>query len=161
VLEDPSSSAGPKVLAEISRDRTDTRFPLAMLDGVTARDVALSVRFRPMDGRVDQAAGLVLRWRDARNYYVARANALEDNVRLYRVVDGRRVQFAGADVRVPRDRWQTLGLRVEGERFEVLLEERVLFTATDRTFAEAGRVGLWTKADSLTHFDGFEVVGMR
>ncbi|HYZ30692.1 MAG TPA: hypothetical protein VE684_00255, partial [Crenalkalicoccus sp.] len=150
VLEDASSPAGPKVLAETSRDRTDNRFPLAVLDGITARDVALSVRFRPVDGRVDQAAGLVLRWRDARNYYVARANALEDNVRLYRVVDGRRIQFAGADARVPRDRWQALGLRVEGERFEVSLEERVLFSATDRTFTEPGRVGLWTKADSLT-----------
>jgi hypothetical protein len=161
VLEDASSPAGPKVLAETSRDRTSDRFPLAVLDGVTGRDVALSVRFRPVDGRVDQAAGLVLRWRDARSYYIARANALEDNVRLYRVVDGRRIQFAGADVRVPRDRWQALGLRAEGERFEVSLDGRVLFTATDRTFAEPGRVGLWTKADSLTHFDGFEVETLR
>ena len=102
VLEDPSSPAGSKVLAETSRDRTNDRFPLAVLDGVTARDAVLSVRFSPVDGRVDQAAGLVLRYRDARNYYIARANALEDNVRLYRVVDGRRIQFAGVDVRVPR-----------------------------------------------------------
>jgi hypothetical protein len=160
VLEDPSSPAGPKVLAETSRNRTSDRFPLAVLDGVTARDAALSVRFRPVDGRVDQAAGLVLRYRDARNYYIARANALEDNVRLYRVVDGRRTQFAGADVPVPRDRWQTLGLRVEGDRLGVALDGRELFTATDRTFTTAGRVGLWTKADSLTHFDGFEVAGL-
>src|SRR3712207_2603250 len=141
VLEDPSSPAGPKVLAETSKDRTSDRFPLAILEGVEARDVALSVRFRPVSGTVDQAAGLVVRLRDPRNYYIARANALEDNVRLYRVVDGRRVQFAGADVRVPRDRWQTLGLRAEGERLEVLLEERLLFSATDRTFAEAGQIG--------------------
>ena len=161
VLEDSSSPAGPKVLAETSRDRTNDRFPLAVLDGVTARDAVLSVRFRPVDGRVDQAAGLVLRYRDARNYYIARANALEDNVRLYRVVDGRRIQFAGVDVRVPRDRWQTLGLRLEGDRFEVALEGWALFSATDRTFADAGRVGLWTKADSLTHFDGFEVHPLR
>ena len=82
VLDDASSHVGQRVLAETSRDRTDTRFPLAILDGFEARDVALSVRFRPMDGRVDQAAGLVVRYRGARNYYVARANALEDNVRL-------------------------------------------------------------------------------
>ena len=156
VLEDASSPEGPKVLAETSKDRTSDRFPLAILDGFEARDVAVSVRFKPVSGTVDQAAGLVVRLRDARNYYVARANALEGNVRLYRVVDGRRTQFAGVDVRVPRDRWQTLGLRVEGERFEVSLDGRTLFSATDRTFAEAGRVGLWTKADSLTHFDGFE-----
>jgi hypothetical protein len=161
VLEDPSAPVGPKVLAETSRDRTDTRFPLAVLDDVSARDAALSVRFRAIDGRVDQAAGLVLRYRDARNYYVARANALENNVRLYRVVDGRRIQFAGIDAPVPRDRWQTLGLRVEGDRFEVMLDGRGLFSATDRTFTNAGQVGLWTKADSLTHFDAFEVVGLR
>jgi hypothetical protein len=161
VLEDPSSPAGPKVLAETSRDRTNDRYPLAVLEGFTARDAAVSVRFRPVDGRVDQAAGLVLRYRDARNYYIARANALEDNVRLYRVVDGRRVQFAGADVRVPRDRWQTLGLRVEGDRFAVALDGRELFTATDRTFADTGRIGLWTKADSLTHFDAFEAHPVR
>ena len=159
VREDPSAPAGPKVLTETSRDRTDNRFPLAVLDGFTARDATLSVRFRAIDGQVDQAAGLVLRYRDARNYYVARANALEDNVRLYRVVEGRRVQFAGADAKVPRNQWQTLGLRVAGDRFEALLEGQVLFSATDRTFGDAGQVGLWTKADSLTHFDAFEVGG--
>src|SRR5215207_8390320 len=161
VLEDPTSPAGPKVLAETSRDRTSDRFPLAILEGMEARDVALSVRFRPVSGTVDQAAGLVARLRDPRNYYIARANALEDNVRLYRVVGGRRVQFAGTDVRVPRDRWQALSLRVEGDRLAVALDGRVLFAATDRTFAEAGRVGLWTKADSLTHFDGLEVDALR
>ena len=161
VVEDPSSPAGPKVLAEVSKDRTSDRFPLAILDGFEARDVAVSVRFKPVSGTVDQAAGLVARLRDPRNYYIARANALEGNVRLYRVVDGRRTQFAGVDVRVPRERWQTLGLRVAGERFEVSLDGRTLFSAADRTFAEAGRVGMWTKADSLTHFDAFEVEGLR
>ncbi|MFC7688266.1 hypothetical protein ACFQY5_33950 [Paeniroseomonas aquatica] len=161
VLEDASAPAGPKVLAETSRDRTDNRFPLAMLNGVSARDAALSVRFRAIDGQVDQAAGLVLRYRDDRNYYVARANALENNVRLYRVVDGRRIQFAGIDVPVPRDRWQTLGLRAEGERFEVWLDGRALFSSTDWTFTNAGQVGVWTKADSLTHFDSFEVEALR
>ena len=161
VLEDPSSPAGPKVLAETSQDRTSDRFPLAILDGLGTRDVAVSVRFKPVSGTVDQAAGLVVRLRDPRNYYIARANALEGNVRLYRVVDGRRTQFAGVDVRVPRERWQTLGLRVAGERFEVSLDGRTLFSATDRTFAGAGRVGLWTKADSVTHFDAFEVEALR
>lgn len=161
VLEDPSSPAGPKVLAETSKDRTDDRFPLAVLEGVTVRDVAVSVRFKPVSGTVDQAAGLVVRLRDERNYYVTRANALEGNVRLYRVVDGRRIQFAGVDAQVPRDRWQALSLQIEGNRFTVSLDGRELFTATDRTFADPGRVGLWTKADSLTHFDGLEVRQLR
>ena len=156
VLEDPSAPTGPHVLAEISRDRTDARFPIVIVESFEARDVAVSVGFRPVDGRVDQAAGLVVRFRDARNYYVARANALEDNVRIYRVVDGRRIQFAGADIRVPRERWQVLGLAVRGERFEVFLNGRMLFAASDRTFAGVGRIGVWTKADSLTHFDALE-----
>ncbi|MFC7738405.1 hypothetical protein ACFQX4_21915 [Roseomonas sp. GCM10028921] len=161
VLEDRSSPAGPKVLAETSKDRTDDRFPLAIVEGTTARDVVVAVRFKPVSGAVDQAAGLVARLRDQRNYYIARANALEGNVRLYRVVDGRRTQFAGVDVRVPRDRWQTLSLRVEGDRIAVSLDDRKLFDATDRAFTEAGRVGLWTKADSVTHFDGLEVQPLR
>lgn len=160
VLRDPDSPAGPRVLAQTSRDRTDDRYPLAILDGFSARDVALSVQFRPVDGRVDQAAGLVARYRDARGYYVARANALENNVGLYRVVNGRRIQFGGADVPVPRDRWQTLGLRVEGSRLSVSLDGRVVLAGTDTTFAEAGQVGLWTKADSVTHFDAFEVAAL-
>lgn len=161
VLDDTSAPAGPKVLAETSGDRTRDRYPLAILDGLEARDVAASVRFRPISGRVDQAAGLVVRLRDANNYYIARANALEDNVRLYRVVDGRRIQFGGVDVPVPRERWQALGLRVEGDRFAVSLDGREIFAATDRTFQDAGRVGLWTKADSLTHFDALEVQPLR
>jgi hypothetical protein len=95
--------------------------------------------------------------KDAHNYYIARANALENNVRLYRVVDGHRQQFAGVDVPVPNGRWQTLTLRVDGDRFAVALDGRELFQATDQTFSEAGRVGLWTKADSLTHFDDLVV----
>jgi hypothetical protein len=161
VVEDLSSPTGPRVLVEISRDRTATRFPHVVVDGFEVRDVAVSVTFRPIGGRVDQAAGLVTRYRDARNYYVARANALEDNVRLYRVVDGQRIQFAGTDARVPRDRWQALGLTVRGDRFEVSLDGRVLFAATDRTFAEAGRIGVWTKADSLTHFDALDAEELR
>jgi hypothetical protein len=161
VLEDPSSPAGPRVLTEISRDRTNERYSHAVLNGVTAQDVSVSVRFRPVDGRVDQAAGLIVRYRDAGNYYVARANALEGNVRLYRMVGGRRTQFAGVDARVPRDTWQMLGLRAAGDQLTVMLDGRELFSAVDRTFATAGQVGLWTKADSVTHFDGLEVETLR
>jgi len=157
VLNDPSAPAGPKVLAETSGDSTSDRFPLAILDGFEAINVEASVSFKPVGGQVDQAAGLVVRLQDSDNYYIARANALENNVRLYRVVDGRRQQFAGVDVPVPNGRWQTLMLRVEDERFAVALDGRELFGATDRTFSEAGRVGLWTKADSLTHFDDLVV----
>lgn len=157
VVEDGTAPSGTKVLAEVSGDETSYRFPLALYDGLEARDTEVSVRFKPISGRVDQAAGLVVRAQDADNYYIARANALEDNVRLYKVVDGRREQFAGIDTEVPAGEWQTLGLKVEGDRLEVSLDGQSLFTATDGTFSEPGKVGLWTKADSLTHFDDLTI----
>jgi len=153
LLRDESAPNGPTVLAETSGDRTSDRFPLAILKGFEARDVEVRVRFKPVAGKVDQAAGLMVRVQDEDNYYVARANALEGNVRLYKVVGGKRRQFAGVGAEVPRGTWQELGLRVEGDRLTVSLDGKELFGATDRTFAKPGRVGLWTKADSLTHFD--------
>src|SRR5262249_3403198 len=89
-----------KVLAQTSADRTDTRFPICIYDRITARDVVVTVRFKPVAGRVDQAGGIIVRVVDKDNYYVVRANALEDNVRLYHVIRGRRSQFAGADAKV-------------------------------------------------------------
>jgi hypothetical protein len=153
VLDDPSAPAGPKVLAQTSADGTDERFPLAILDQPRLANLDVAVKFKPIDGKVDRAAGLAVRLADAGNYYVVRANALEDNVRLYRVVHGRRIQFAGADARVSSDKWQELRLRARDSRFEVLLDGRSLFSATDMTFSTAGRVALWTKADSITSFD--------
>jgi hypothetical protein len=159
LLKDETAPSGVTVLAETSRDATSNRFPLAILKGFEAKDVEVRVRFKPISGKVDQAAGLTVRTRDENNYYIARANALEDNVRLYKVVDGERQQMAGSDVEVPANQWQELGLRAEGERLTVLLDGKELFHATDRTFTQAGRVGLWTKADSVTYFD--ELVARR
>ena len=161
VIEDASAPAGPKALSETSGDATSDRFPLAILDGLQAKDVEVRIKFKPVSGRVDQAAGLMVRVADADNYYIARANALENNVRLYKVVNGKRQQFAGRDIPVPVGRWQELGLRAEGNRLEVFLDGQSLFSATDDTFAEAGGVGLWTKADSLTHFDGLTLSVLR
>jgi hypothetical protein len=157
LVEDPTAPAGPKVVAQTSGDRTSNRFPLLVLDSVAARDVQVTVAFKPVSGRVDQAAGLVVRLTDADNYYIARANALEGNVRLYKVVGGQRSQFAGKDVEVPSGQWQTLGLGIQGDRLEVRLNGEVLFAARDQTFKDAGKVGLWTKADSVIYFDGLRI----
>jgi hypothetical protein len=127
VVEEDSAPGGTSTLAETSGDATSYRFPLAIYDGFVAKDVDVSVRFKPISGEVNQAAGLMIRVLDTDNYYVARANALEDNVRLYKVVDGDREQFAGVDRAVEQGQWQTLGLRAEGDRFEVSLNGDVLF----------------------------------
>ncbi len=153
IVEDPTAPAGPKVLAQTSTDRTDYRFPLAIFEAPVAADIDVAVRFKPVAGAVDRAAGIAVRLSDPNNYYVVRANALEDNVRLYRMVNGRRSQFAGADAKVPSGKWQDLRLVVRGSRFEVFLDGRSLYSATDTAIAAAGRVALWTKADSVTHFD--------
>lgn len=90
---------------------------------------------------------------DADNYYVVRANALENNVRFYRVVKGHREQLAGKDVKVASAEWHSLGLKADGERFTIGFDGKTLFTMSDKTFAEAGKVALWTKSDSVTRFD--------
>jgi 3-keto-disaccharide hydrolase len=157
VVEDFTALSGGKVLAQTSTDKTSFRFPLCVYDGFTAADLTVSVSFKPVAGTVDQAAGLVARYRDKDNYYVVRANALENNVRLYKIERGNRKQFAGANVKVPSGEWQTLALEVKGTHFWVLLNDTLLFEADDATFKNAGKVGLWTKADSVTYFDDLRV----
>jgi hypothetical protein len=144
---------GHKVLSQTSTDRTDYRFPLAVFEQPATADLDVSVRFKPVSGEVDRAAGIALRLIDKDNYYVARANALEDNVRLYRTVKGQRIQFAGSDTKVPSGIWQELRLMARGSRFEVFLDGRSLFSANDSALAGPGRLALWTKADSVTWFD--------
>jgi hypothetical protein len=157
VKEDSSAPSGGKVLAQTSTDTTDYRFPLCVYDKVTARDVDVAVRLKAVSGKVDQAAGLVVRFRDKDNYYIVRANALEDNVRLYKVVGGSRKQFAGTKAKVSSGEWHTLKLTAKGNHFTVFFDGTQLFKADDDTFPEPGKVGLWTKADSVTYFDDLTI----
>ncbi|CAN5868805.1 hypothetical protein BH11PSE3_BH11PSE3_08280 [soil metagenome] len=157
VIEDTTAPAGGKVLAQTSADRTDHRFPLAVFDSPIAADLTVGLKFKAVAGAVDRAAGIALRLGDARNYYVVRANALEDNVRLYKVVAGERLQFAGASAKVTSGSWHQLALAARGSRFEVLFNGKRLFTAMDVTFTVPGRVALWTKADSVTYFDDIAI----
>jgi hypothetical protein len=152
VVDDVTASGG-RAIEQVSTDRTDYRFPLAIIKAASARDVDVSLRFKPIAGKVDQAGGIAVRLSDADNYYVVRANALEDNVRFYRVVKGRREELEGVDTKVTPNEWHQLGLRAEADRFTITFDGKPLFTATDRTFANAGRIALWTKADSVTRFD--------
>jgi hypothetical protein len=152
VKPDKTSSVG-KAIEQTSTDRTDYRFPLAIHENLSAINIDVEVRFKAIAGKTDQAGGIAVRLQDAGNYYVARANALEDNVRFYRVVSGRREQLEGANLKVTPNEWHTLGLRAEGNRFTVFFDGRKLFSTTDKTFAGAGGVALWTKSDSVTRFD--------
>ena len=158
IKDDPTAPSGGKVLAQTSADTTRNRFPLCIYEPLIAKDVEVAVQFKAVAGKVDQAAGLVIRFQDKDNYYITRANALENNVRLYKVVHGKRMQFAGANMPVSAGAWHTLKLVVQGTRFQVFYDEKLVFEAKDDTFQDAGKVGLWTKADSVTYFDNLSIM---
>ena len=160
VLEDPSAS-DRQVIAQTSKDSTDYRFPLAVYRPISAKNVDVVLRFKPVGGTVDQAGGIVVRLTTPDDYYVVRANALEDNVRFYRMVNGKREQLDGANIKVTSNEWHTLGLRAEDDRFTISFDGRQLFTTGDSTFTKAGKVALWTKADSVTHFDTIAITPLE
>lgn len=157
VTKDDSAPSPPNVLAQTSTDPTDYRFPLAIVGDTDYRDLALSVKFKTISGKVDQGAGLVFRLKDKDNYYVTRANALEDNFRLYHVIKGRRVQFAGTNLKVTSNAWHEIKVEARGNEFRCSYDGQLKFTAKDDTFRDAGKIGLWTKADSVIHFDDLTV----
>src|SRR2546422_10989045 len=153
VKKDESAPSKPNVLAQTSQDKTDYRFPLAIAEGTSYKDLTLSVKFKAISGAVDQGAGLLFRLKDKDNYYIVRANALENNFRLYHVVNGRRIQFAGANFKVSSQAWHEIKVEARGEEFKCYYDGQLKFTAKDGTFKDAGKVGLWTKADSVIYFD--------
>jgi hypothetical protein len=150
-------TADGRAIEQSSTEKTDYRFPLAIYQPVSAKNVEVSLRFKPVAGTVDRAGGIAVRLKDADNYYVVRANATEDNVRFYHVVKGRRTELKSANVKVAPGEWHTLALKAEGDRFTVTYDGKQLYTVTDKTFAQAGKVALWTKADSVTRFDRLEI----
>jgi hypothetical protein len=170
VVEDETAPSPSNALVQTDADSTGYRFPVCVFDGVSAADVAVSVRFRPLKGSKDRAAGIVWRFRDKDNYYIVRANALENNVVLYKVENGKRTDldpkasgpFAyGKKTKVPSGTWSTLQVIAEGNLFETYLNGERLFEVEDSTFRAAGKVGLWTKADSATHFDDLSIDVLR
>lgn len=168
VVKEDSAPSKPNVFAQTSSDLTAGRFPLAVYEKARVKDGTLSVRFKSISGEADQAAGLVWRYRDQDNYYIVRANALEDNIVLYKVENGQRLALApkgspsktyGVRHTVPRLTWCTLSVSFHGSVFTVSFNGEHLFEVDDATFTGAGKVGLWTKADSVTYFDDFQWVG--
>jgi hypothetical protein len=157
-----STATGGKALAQLSTNPAADRFLVAIYQPTVFADGEITTRCKPVSGKVDQACGLIVRASDPRNYYIARANALENNVRFYRVRNGQRQQLATDDkITVANDQWHTLTLRVEGERYTVIFNGKTLYSATDTTTAEPrpseGRAGLWVKSDSVTHFERIEI----
>ena len=149
----PDAPSGTNVLAQEDPDDTDNRFPLAVEDTLRFGDASVSVRCKPVSGRVDQACGIVWRYRDENNYYLARANALENNVNFYYVQDGRRGEVEGSRSTVSTGAWHHLRADMRSDHIEVYFDGTKVIDAHDSRYTKPGRVGLWTKADSRTLFD--------
>ena len=156
VTEMNDAPSGKHVVVQTDADSTDTRFPVLIADGGEYADLDVSMKAKSISGKVDQGMGLVFRFRDAKSYYIVRANALEDNFRLYRMVDGKRLQFASANVKVPANQWHTIRVVAKGDHITCWFDGKQLIDAHDKTYV-TGKIGLWTKADSVIAFDDLNV----
>jgi hypothetical protein len=166
ILKDLTAPTPPYVFAQVSNDTSNWRFPVAILDQPVLQNGEISVRMKPVAGKEDQAGGIVWRFRDPNDYYVVRANALENNLAVYRVEGGHWKPLlskgphpAGGMVRhpVPANTWSILKVTFKGPVFSVYFNHRRLLQVEDRGYQGAGKVGLWTKSDSVTYFDDFRV----
>lgn len=157
---------GNKVLAQLSMENPNYHFNEIVFDGFIAKNIILKVKMKGVDGKMDQGGGFVWRFIDKDNYYVVRANPLEDNIVLYKVENGKRSDLPligkgrtyGADVEALGNGWNNLKLKVENSLFTVYLNDKEIFQVKDETFKEEGKVGLWTKADAVSYFDEFEIL---
>jgi hypothetical protein len=145
-------------LTQIDTERVENRLPFAIYRPFSARDVYVSTRFMTISGKIDQAAGVFVRFRSPDDHYAARASALENNVNLYRVVAGRREMIGSMEINVSGQTWHTLAIAASDDRLTVFFNGRELFVATDRRFpGPAGKVGVWTQADSMTVFESLNI----
>jgi len=158
ILRDGSAATQPYVFAQTDSDSSRDRVPLAILNGVSLRDGDVSVRVKPISGREVRGGGLVWRYKDENNYYLVRASAIENNVAVYKVQNGRVYALTRvARHLIPANGWSILKVSVKGNRFQIYLDHRRILQAYDNTFPAAGKVGLCTVADSVAYFDDFRV----
>lgn len=159
VIADPTAPTPPNALAlTASGHGQDQTYNLCWTDSIRFGDGRISVRFKSVAGEVDQGGGPIWRVRDADNYYICRANPLESNFRVYKVVDGTRKQLATASVEVASGGWHTIEIEHIGHHIVCTLNGTTRIEATDSALPEAGGVGLWTKADAVTSFDNLRVI---
>ncbi len=149
VLEDKD---GKKVLAQTSDQGPNRFFNLCVAENTSFTDIDVTVAFKAMAGKLDQGGGLVWRYQDADNYYIARMNPLEDNYRVYKVVAGKRTQLGTVDIKVPSREWHTLRVVQKADHIRCYLDGKPHLDVKDETFKGAGKIGLWTKANAQTYF---------
>lgn len=155
VEQESSAPSKPNVLKQSAVGT----FPICIYESAKLKDGFVEVKFKPIEGKEDQAGGVIWRVQDSNNYYIARANALEDNVTIYHTIGGKRVAFKSINTKVKSGVWHTLRVGFEGNKFTVAFDGNEVIEATDQSFPNAGKVGVWTKADSVTLFDDFSFSG--
>jgi Domain of Unknown Function (DUF1080) len=147
---------GNKVVAQLAKNEGDY-FNLLVLDKPAYQNFKLSVKIKAVEGEEDQGGGLVWRYIDKDNYYIARCNPLENNFRFYRVVNGNRKQLKSVDCSIKKGEWFTMSIEMNGNKISCSLNSIKMIDTTDDTFKSPGHVGLWTKADAVTYFNDFEI----
>jgi len=157
IKSEPSALSGTKVLAQTSYDQIDYRFPMLVYNDVIAKNVRVAVQFKPLSGKIDQAAGVIVRFQDPEHFYVVRANALEDTVQLYRVEEGVHHVVTSKNVHVESGNWHSLDVLIDDVHVTVFFDNQSLFDVRDDTFSTAGKIGLLTKSDGVTLFDDLQV----
>jgi hypothetical protein len=157
IVEDKTTDNGGKVLAQTSSEAPGSLFNICVADETKLADLDLTVSFKAIMGKKDQGGGPVWRYKDANNYYIARMNPLEDNFRVYKVVGGKRMELASANVEGAARTWHTIRIVHKGNHIQCYFDHKLHLDVKDDTFKEAGKIGLWTKADAVTYFDNLIV----
>ena len=151
VEQDTTAPSKPNVLKQSG----EADYPVCLLDSSNLKDGFVEVKFKAISGKEDQAAGIIWRAKDKNNYYITRANALEDNVTIYHTIDAKRTEKKRVKLKVAPNQWHTLRIDFQANDFKVSLDGKPALDWQDDTFRDAGKIGLWTKADSVTLFDDF------
>ncbi len=151
IEKDDTAPSKPNVLKQSG----EATYPVCLKNGTSLKDGFVEVKFKPVSGKEDQAGGLIWRAKDSDNYYIARANALEDNVTIYHTIKGKRTEKKRTSMKVTAGEWHKLRVEFQDHHFTVIFDGKKAIEWNDNTFTEAGMVGVWTKADSVTLFDDF------
>ena len=152
IQEDLTSPSGTKVLTQTASG-PGPLFSLCVADQPRTADVDFTIQLKALSGKIDQGGGPVWRYQNADNYYIARVNPLENNFRVYKVVDGKRTQLGTADVQAAAGQWHTIRIEHRAHRIQCSLNGKLSLEVADDTISKAGQVGFWTKADAVTYFD--------
>lgn len=157
LIDATAAARSQTVMAQLSTDATDERFPLLVYTAEEFADFTATLKFRTVSGRTERMAGLAFRLRDPNNYYVIRASSLGNTLRFYKFVDGVRSEPIGVDLPIPAGEWHSLEVSARGNHIQCRLDGReVMPMLTDTSFTR-GHLALWTKSDSISHFASLQV----